>query len=232
VAWLVHLSGRHTALACRDGLFVGQRRTEPAVARSAAYWEASHRLLMNRDAQAAVFENGPELVLDEGLPYDRCHVGVVTDFDGHERLKRHDVSESDQLYKVLRTQIDVVLDDGVGVLNAADPRIAELGDLCDGEVLLFAVEGPEGDPQVLRDHCLEGGRAAVLRGGKVVLLTGASEHAGPDLHAILARHGHGEPAELARLSEALLAAVAAAWAFGISPELIAAGVETFDLGRA
>jgi cyanophycin synthetase len=126
----------------------------------------------------------------------------------------------------------VVLDDGVGVLNAADPRIGELGDLCDGEVLLYAVEGPEGDPQVLRDHCLEGGRAAVLRGGKVVLLTGASEHPGPDLHAILTRHGHGQAAELARLSEALLAAVAAAWAFGISPELIAAGVETFDPGRA
>ena len=71
------------------------------------------------DAQAAVFENGPELILDGGLPYDRCHVGVVTDFDGFEKLKRHDVSESDQLYKVLRTQIDVVLDDGVGVLNAA-----------------------------------------------------------------------------------------------------------------
>jgi cyanophycin synthetase len=85
---------------------------------------------------------------------------------------------------------------------------------------------------VLRDHCLEGGRAAVLRGGKVVLLTGASEHAGPDLHGILTRHGHGSPAELGRLSEALLAAVAAGWAFGISPELIAAGVETFDLGRA
>jgi cyanophycin synthetase len=32
------------------------------------------------------------------------------------------------------------------------------------------------------------------------------------------------------LAEALLAAVAAAWAFGISPELIGAGVETFDLG--
>ncbi len=229
IAWLVHLSGRHTALACRDGLFVGQRRTEPAVARSAAYWEASHRLLMNRDAQAAVFENGPALILDEGLPYDRCHVGVVTDFDGADTLKRHDVSESDQLYKVLRTQIDVVLDDGVGVLNANDPRITELGELCDGEIMLYAVEGPAGDPPALRDHCLEGGRAAVLRSGRVLLLTGASEHAGPDLASILQRHGHGGNAGLA---EALLAAVAAAWAFGISPELIAAGVETFDLGPA
>ena len=30
----------------------------------------------------------------------------------------------------------------------------------------------------------------------------------------------------------LLAAVAAAWAFGISPELIGAGIETFDLTTA
>ncbi|MFZ5550539.1 MAG: cyanophycin synthetase [Pseudomonadota bacterium] len=232
VAWLVHLSGRHTGLACRDGLFVGQRRIEAAVARSTPYWEASHRLLMNREAQAAVFENSPGLILDEGLPYDRCHVGVVTDFDLAEDLRRHDIAESDQLYKVLRTQIDVVLDDGVGVLNAADPRVAELAELCDGEILLYAVEGAEGDPQVLRDHCLEGGRAAVLREGKVVLLTGASEHAGPDLHGILQRHGHGGADEIGPLAEALLAAVAAAWAFGISPELIGAGVETFDLGPA
>jgi cyanophycin synthetase len=230
VAWLVHLSGRQTALACRDGLFVGQRRTEPAVARSAAYWEASHRLLMNRDAQAAVFENGPALILDEGLPYDRCHVGVVTDFDGVEDLQRHDIHEPDQLYKVLRTQIDVVLDDGVGVLNAADPRIVELADLCDGEVMFYAVEGPDRDPALVHDHCLEGGRAVVLRGGQVQLLTGASEQPGPDLHGVLQRHGHGGPAEIGPLAEALLAAVAAAWAFGISPELITAGIETFDLG--
>jgi hypothetical protein len=38
------------------------------------------------------------------------------------------------------------------------------------------------------------------------------------------------PAEIDALAEALLAAVAAAWPFGISPELIGAGVETFDLG--
>jgi cyanophycin synthetase len=225
VAWLVHLSGKHTALACRDGMFVGQRRTEPPVARSTPYWEASHRLLMNREAQAAVFENGPGLILDEGLPYDRCHVGVVTDFDLAEDLTRHDVRESDQLYKVLRSQIDVVLADGTGVLNAADPRVAELAELCDGEVVLYAAAG---EPDTLRDHCLAGGRAAVLRDGHAVLLTGATEQPGPDLHGILRRHGHADAA-LPALGEALLAAVAAAWAFGISPELIGAGIETFDL---
>ena len=223
VAWLVHLSGRHTALACRDGLFVGNRRIERA---GKQFWDASHRLLMNREAQAAVFENGPALVLDDGLPYDRCHVGVVTDFGGAELLGRHDISDADQLFKVLRTQIDVVLADGVGVLNADDARIAEMAELCDGEVLMYAVEAAGALPAALDAHLAAGGRAAVLRAGKVSLQHAGSELPGVDLAGILQRRGHGGDATL---TESLLVAVATAWAFGISPELIAAGIETFEL---
>jgi cyanophycin synthetase len=226
VAWLIHLSGRTTGLACRDGIFIGHRRTEKA---GKQFWAASHRLLMNREAQAAVFENNAALILDEGLPYDRCHVGVVTDFDGWQGLERHDISGPDQLHKVLRTQIDVVLADGVGVLNGNDPRIAALAELCDGEVLFYAQVGDGGLPTVVAEHLAEGGRAALLRGGRVVLASGSgggSELFSLDLEGILRRRSHaGDSA----LSEALLAAVAAAWAFGISPELIAAGIETFDI---
>ena len=32
VAWLLHLSGHHTGLACRDGLFLDRRRVEPRTA--------------------------------------------------------------------------------------------------------------------------------------------------------------------------------------------------------
>ena len=223
VAWLVHLSGLPTGLACADGLFLGHRRIEKA---GKQFWDASHRLLMNREARAAVFENPPGLILDAGLPYDRCHVGVVTDFDGFEALGRHDVSERDQMRKVLRTQIDVVLSDGVGVLNANDAGVADLAELCDGEVLFYAVEGPDGLPAALREHIAQGGRAAVLRDGRVQLLSTQADLPSLDIASLLARHG---PATDAALGEALLAAVATAWAFGISPELIAAGLETFPL---
>ncbi len=222
VAWLIHLSGKPTALACQDGLFLGSRRIGRAGAR---FWEASHRLLMNREAQAAVFENNAGLILDAGLPYDRCHVGVVTDFDGWQGLCHHDVREASDLFKVLRTQIDVVLGDGAGVLNAADGRIAAMAELCDGEVVFYAVEDKTGLPAVLTAHVAAGGRAAVLRNGRVHLLTPGADHVGPDLSGLLARRGGGNDAGLA---EALLAATTTAWAFGISPELIAAGIETFE----
>ncbi len=218
VAWLVHLSGRHMGLACSDGLFLGSRQVDK---RDSAHWEAGHRLLINREVEVVVLQNGAGSILNDGLAYDRCQVGVITDLGGAEHLAAHDIHSDDQLLRVLRTQIDVVLSDGVGVLNAADPRIADLAPLCDGEVILYAAEA---DNAAVAEHRATGGRAVLMREGRVLLATGASE-------ALCAEIGGGRRrarGAAALPPASLLAAVAAAWALGIAPELIAAGVETFE----
>ena len=217
VAWLIHLSGRHVGLACRDGLWLGSRRVERS---DCVRWDAGQRVLMNREVTAAVFENTPELILRDGLPYDRCQVGMVTDMDGAQALAHYDLREPEQMAKVLRTQVDVVLADGVGVLNAADARVAELAELCDGEVLLYAAEENAAAAAAIAEHREKGGRAVLVRNDRIVFGTGLTKTIGPSA-STACRH--------ARLgAHALVAAVAAAWAFGISPELIAAGIETYS----
>jgi len=128
VAWLLHLSGKHVGLACRDGLFLGSRRVEGG---DRANFASGQRLLMNREVEAIVLENGAATILNDGLAYDRCAVGVVTDLRGAEApvapaLAEHDIHETEQVFKVLRTQVDVVLPDGVAVLNASDARLLEM----------------------------------------------------------------------------------------------------------
>ncbi|MGR6804690.1 cyanophycin synthetase [Sphaerotilus natans] len=209
VAWLVHLGGRHVGLACRDGLFLAGRRVGRG---DCANWDSGHRLLMNREVQAVVIENDAGVILDTGLPYDRCHVGVVTDLDGFEALARHDIRESEQMPRVMRTQVDVVLPEGAAVLNADDERIADMARLSDGEVILYATR-----PEPLADHRAEGGRAVLLRDGRIVLATGASEAVCVDLVR----------RRIAIAPEVALPALATAWAMGINPELMAAGLETF-----
>jgi cyanophycin synthetase len=49
--------------------------------RVSANWGSAHRILMNRSVEAAVFENGSDSILSEGLAYDRCQVGVITNVD-------------------------------------------------------------------------------------------------------------------------------------------------------
>jgi cyanophycin synthetase len=222
VAWLLHLNGRHVGLACRDGLYLGTRRVEH---KNSARWEAAHRLLMNRGIDAVVIENNAASILGDGLSYDRCLVGVVTDMGGLEDLADHDVNNEDQLFKVLRTQIDVVLSDGVAVINAAEPLLVDMSDLCDGEVLLYAVDGQN---QAVVEHRANGGRAVFLQGGAAVLAQGQSETAGANVEALLQRFAHSGMTAGAEIDAAtVVAAVATAWALNISPELISAGMDTF-----
>ncbi|MBB4845886.1 cyanophycin synthetase [Paucibacter oligotrophus] len=222
VAWLLHLNGRHVGLACRDGLFLGPRRVER---KNSARWEASHRLLMNRGVDAVVIENSAESVLRDGLAYDRCQVGVITDMGGIASLSEFDVLSEDQLYKVLRTQVDVVLSEGAAVLNADVARLLDMAELSDGEVILY---GADGDAPALAEHRAKGGRAVFLRGGAAVLAQGSSETSGANVEALLRRFAASSAATSAEIDASVaLAAVATAWAMNIPPELISAGLDTF-----
>jgi cyanophycin synthetase len=70
VAWLLHLSGQRTGLACQDGLYMDQHQVGTQDGRN---FDVAERLLINRALDAAVFETSPLHILNEGLPYDRCH---------------------------------------------------------------------------------------------------------------------------------------------------------------
>ena len=218
VAWLLHLNGRCVGLACGAGLFLGTRRVER---KPSATWAAGHRLLMNRAVDAIVVENGAGTILGDGLAYDRCQVGVVTDMGRVPELDAHDIQTEDQLFKVLRTQVDVVLSDGVAVLNADEPRLVEMAELSDGEVIFY---GQDAANAALAAHRGKEGRAVFLRGGAAMLAQGGAETSGANVESLQARF-RAAGQDIA--TDAVLAAVATAWAMGISPELISAGLDTF-----
>ncbi|WP_066273411.1 cyanophycin synthetase [Hydrogenophaga palleronii] len=223
VGWLLHLSGHQVGLACQDGLYLGNRHVDT---RPSAHWDAGQRLLMNRDVDAVVLEHSAAAILSDGLAYDRCAVGVVTDLDldGLAGLERHDVHDLDQLYRVLRTQVDLVLPDGVAVLNADDARVLQMAALCDGEVILYGMDAAS---PALQAHREAGSRTVSVFEGMLVLAEGVRKAHRVRLDA---------PA-VQRLADALgmhtlMAVAAAAWALQVSPELMAAGMETSGLAPA
>lgn len=218
VAWLLHLGGHFTGLACREGMFMNERCVDT---RDSAHWAGAHRLLVSQMVQAAVIENDARIILQDGLAYDRCTVGIVTDMDGFETLAEFDIQEQAQMTKVLRTQVDVVLEQGAAVLNAAEPQVAELAPLCDGDVILYATDPSL--PAIVAHRAQDQGRAVLLMDGKVVLATGSSEKSIGTLERLTAGRE-----SLAADVPTLLAAVAAAWALDIAPDLIAAGIKTFE----
>jgi cyanophycin synthetase len=217
LADLVQLTGQPAGLACSEGSFLGARCLDKA---DGANWAAGHRMLINRAVEVAIMETGARSIVSEGLAYDRCNVAVVTNIDPTEQVADRYIETPEQLVNVLRTLVDVVLAEGVAVLNADDPLVAPLAPLCDGEVIFFSLMH---DNPVVAAHRAEGRRAVVYRDGTLILASGSQETMVSAPAAIDVAHQPEQAASFA-------AAAAAAWALAIAPDLIRAGIETHHAG--
>jgi cyanophycin synthetase len=214
VSTVLRLSGKYTGVANSQGLYLDGRKVTPA---DCTRFDAAQRLLINRNVQAAVFESHARAILTEGLPYDRCLVGVVTGMGQVSDVEDLYVRDEDALFNVVRSQVDVVLSEGAAVLNAADPQVVKLAGLSDGGVIFYALDE---NNDVLRQHRAAGGRVAFLRDQHIVLAQGSED-------APLLGLAKLKPATASE-PEAVLAAAAASWALDVPTDLICAGLRTFD----
>ena len=219
---LMRLHGWRTGLASQDGLFVGERQLKSG---NCARWHDARRLLLNCEVEAAVIENDGFEILTNGLAYDRCEVGIVTNIVYTDAMKadevvHHDFVNAEQLIKVYRTQIDVVLNAGVGVLNADDVNVVAIAEFCDGNVIFFS---PDPEQPVIIDHLAQGGRAVIIEQGKIVLAEGTSRTSLCNIAAVSITH-QGSDIEQVRH---VLAAAASAWALKLPVSLIHAGLEGY-----
>jgi len=213
-AWQLQVSGRYVGVACEEGVYLNGRK----IARGPlSEWESGQRLLLNKNVESAVFANGNRMILTEGFAYDRCTVGVVTDTTGHEQLDEFYIDSPDRMFNVLRTQVDVVLPEGVAVLNAGDEGAAAMAELCDGSVIFYGID--ERDAAVV-SHRAAGGKAVFLHANGFVLADGQETMAVLPASCL--------PTDEEECREAVLAALATGWALGLSPDLIAAALRTFE----
>ena len=232
-AWLhrvLLLTGKSVGLATPQTMRLGER---PLLLSAPSAWRRAQQLLTNRTLEAAVIASPPRAIVSEGLAYDRCQVGVVTDFDPQALLPDYYIDDADRLYAVLRTQVDVVLPTGVAVLNAAYPALVEMAGLCDGEVIFFAQHEDDLPP------AMEKTRGEVfLRSDAVILRKGLQEDALIPLHLLpasnvkaLHKAGAGDAAQNNHI-DCLLAVIAAAWALDLPRETIRGGVMAITPGQS
>src|SRR5574343_728781 len=225
VAHMLYLSGAYTGLACSEGLFQNRRQVQKT---DAANWSAARRLLLNRAIEAAVVENGPEVILGQGLAYDRCSVGVITNIvSDDEDLSRWDTQPTGGEYyttprSIYRTQVDVVLPSGHAVLNAEDELVADFAELCDGKVIFFAVDR---NHPVFAAHVAKGEQGVTVLDGRIVLATGTEEIRLCRVTDVPLIGKAKRPEDIA----STLAATAAGWALGLSKDVIKTALKTYGI---
>jgi cyanophycin synthetase len=222
VSHLLQLGGAYVGLASSDGMFLGQRKIRQD---DCADWASGQQVLMNPSVQAAVIENSFDVILRDGLAYEQCRVGVVTNVDSYETHPDFDILDAEQMERIVRTQVDVVQPNGMAVLNAEDPAVVQLAPLSPGGVMYF---GLEADGEVIVRHRAEGGRVVFTRDGDVYIAEGPSEERLSRVADIPLVNGGLHLFHL----QNVLAAIAAAWALAIPLDTIRAGIEAFASAAA
>jgi cyanophycin synthetase len=205
-------------MTCTDGIYVGARRIE---AGDCSGPKSARAILLNPMVEAAVFECARGGILREGLGFDKCDVAVVTNIGAGDHLGMDEIHTPEDVIKVKRVPVDVVLPTGYAVLNAADPLVARMAEYCRGGVIYFARDASEA---VLAAHRAAGGRAAFARDGLLVLAEGAAEHVLIDLADVPLTRGGRVGFQV----ENTLAAAAAAWGLGIPFDTVRAALATFE----
>jgi cyanophycin synthetase len=112
-----------------------------------------------------------------------------------------------------------VADEGYAVLNAADPIAAALVKVCPGKVIYFAADR---NHPVMTTHSAQGGRTVFVDGDAVVVKEGSWRESLPLRDIPLTRGG-----SIGFQVDNVMAAVAAAWASGLSWDAVRRGLASF-----
>jgi len=217
VAHFARLTNVHVGLSSNKDLYFGNRSIHRT---SKSNWENGRRTLQNRAIELAVIENDNSSLLLEGLSYDQCQVGIVLNIDPQGLFPEHNISDDEQLFNVVRTQVDVVLPTGICVLNADDPMITKMAELSKGEVMYFSEDQHS---TFVAEHQQKMGRVIIANPKAITLMQGTIETKVIPVPPSIQNRPKSE--WMPYLS--LAAAIGAAWALEIPLNIIQAGVETF-----
>lgn len=222
IAHLFETARKAVGMTTTEGVYICGERI---IAGDCSGPQSTRAVLLHPHVEAAVLETARGGILREGLAFDRCAVGVVTNISAdHLGLKGVDTLRD--LAAVKQVVVEAVARDGAAVLNADDPLVAEMAAACDGETIYFSRSacGP-----VMAAHLASGGRGVTADDGTIWLHSGGE----PSALIELERVGFTAGGAIGFQVENALAASAAAWAAGLNPALIARGLSTFVTdGRA
>jgi cyanophycin synthetase len=217
IAHLLKVAGLTVGMTDTNGVYVGDQQTDSG---DCSGPRSARSVLMHPDTEAAVFETARGGLLREGLGYDRCSVGVVTNVGQGDHLGLNFVETAQDVADIKSIVIQNVAPDGTGVLNAADPLCVAMAERCPGAVTFFCADP---DHPVIVQHLAQGHRIVVRRGTELVAAHREREWRFPLSDIPLTGQGL-----LPFQVDNVMAALAAVWGLGLDWSIVRRGLNSFN----
>lgn len=126
--------------------------------------KSAHKVLVHPEADAAVLECARGGMLREGLGFDMCDVGIVTNIGEGDHLGLNFIDSVEDLALLKSVLVQNVAPNGLAVLNADDRHAANMAKLTPGRVLFFT-SNP--DNPIVAAHKAKG-RPVIIHDGRVI----------------------------------------------------------------
>jgi cyanophycin synthetase len=220
IAHILKMAGRRVGMTTTDGIYIDGTQILKG---DMSGPQSARMVLQNPTVEVAVLETARGGILRQGLGFDRCDVGVVTNVTG-DHLGKQGVDSIRELAQVKAVVPRAVFRDGFSVINADDARCMAIAKLARGELVLFSMDA---ESERIREHLRSRGIAVVLRetaqGEFIHILEGKRETSVLNVRQIPATF---EGRARFNIKNAL-AATAAAYTSDCSIETIRTGLRTF-----
>jgi cyanophycin synthetase len=225
VGHILRASGLTVGLTSTTGIYVNGERIVDADA--SGPWSA-RVVLRDPTVDVAVLETARGGILREGLGFQECDVGLVTNVQP-DHLGLKGIETVEDLAWVKSVVVEAVHRKGTSILNADDPITARMHRRAGGRIAYFSLRGGADMPGFLREHIEDGGLAVVREPGRVAGGEIVIHDDGDALHLMRAAE---IPATLDGLADFnvqnALGAIAMAYAQGVAPAIIRSALSTYS----
>jgi cyanophycin synthetase len=161
VAHILRAAGRRVGATTSDGIVVGGSITE------AGDWTGpggAQAILVRDDLDVAVLETARGGMLLRGVGYESNEASVITNVSS-DHMDLQGIHTLPELAEVKAIIARITKPDGWVVLNADDRHVARIARRVRGRVAFFSRRGDRS--RVIRRHLARGGRAYLVRDGKL-----------------------------------------------------------------
>jgi cyanophycin synthetase len=223
ITHLLAQSGLTVGMTNTDGVFVGSQQTDSG---DCSGPKSARSVLLHPDAQAAVFEVARGGLLREGMGFDRCEVGIITNIGQGDHIGLNFIESAEDVAAIKSVVARNVSTTGVAVLNANDPLCVAMADDCPGAVTFF---GDDAHHPVIAAHRAKGQRVVFVDGDAIIAAQGNASWRFALADIPLTRGGR-----IGFQIANAMAAIAAAWALKMDWAVLRRGLTSFvsDVGSA
>jgi cyanophycin synthetase len=218
IAHLLQETGLRVGMTTTDGVYVNQRLIDTG---DCSGPKSARNVLMHPDTDAAVLETARGGLLREGLGFDRCEVAVVTNIGEGDHLGLNYIASVEDLAILKRVIVQNVAPSGAAVLNAADPIVVKMADVCTGRVIFFAQNQHH---PVIAAHRAKNKKVIFCDGTHIIAAKGARVL----LRFPVSEIPFTQNGVLGFQLENAMASIGAAWALGLDAEKIARALYSFE----